>query len=67
MALCVVQQPDQSLVVSTTRPCEGYYMVETQDLQGTLSATEVGILFSAGASLYALTFVFKLARRLLGF
>lgn len=67
MTLCVVQQPDNSLLVSSTQPCDGFYLVDARDLQGQFSATEVGILFSAAASLYALTFVFKLIRRQIGF
>ncbi|EHC03944.1 hypothetical protein Sbal625DRAFT_4374 [Shewanella baltica OS625] len=67
MTLCVVQQPDNSLLVSSTQPCDGFYLVEARDLEGQLSATEVGILFSAAASLYAVVFVFKIARRQLGF
>lgn len=67
MTLCVVQLPDNSLLVSSTQPCDGFYLVESRDLEGQLSSTEVGLLFSACASLYALVFVFKLARRQFGF
>ena len=67
MTLCVVQQPDNSLLVSSTQPCDGFYLVDARDLQGQLSASEVLLLFGAAASLYAVVFVFKIARRQFGF
>lgn len=76
MTLCVVSKvltsggraiSEATLVVSETTPCDGYYLVEAKDLQGQLSASEVLLLFGAAASLYAVVFVFKIARRQFGF
>lgn len=77
MALCVESKPLKSglsytepvLVVSEQQDsvCTTYYLVEADDLQSQLSSTEVAILFSAAALLYAVVFVFKLSRRQFGF
>ncbi|AEH14012.1 hypothetical protein Sbal117_2291 [Shewanella baltica OS117] len=32
MTLCVLQQPDNSLLVSSTQPCDGFYLVDARDL-----------------------------------
>lgn len=75
MTLCVESRPvklglnstEPVLVVTQAQTCSTYYLVEAKDLEGQLSATEVLLLFGAAASLYALVFVFKIARRQLGF
>lgn len=70
MALCAVLIPNatsgNSIQINTQPPCD-FYLVESKDLEGQLTGSDVALLFSACASLYALVFVFKLARRLLGF
>lgn len=76
MALCVNAVSDNGigaidndsllLVISKSDTCD-FYLIETKDLNGQLSATEVAILFSAAALLYAVVFVFKLSRRQFGF
>ncbi len=55
------------LVVSNSSTCSSYYLVEAKDLEPQLSSYEVVILFGAAVSLYAVVFIFKLARRQLGF
>ncbi|MGI1988788.1 hypothetical protein [Shewanella glacialipiscicola] len=75
MALCVESRPLEIgnnsiypvLVLSQADTCSTYYLVEAKDLEGQLTGSDVGLLFSACASLYALVFVFKLARRQFGF
>lgn len=71
MALCVIEVPNglngTRLTVSNSDPCEGYLLVEAVQLEDHLTQTEVTALFSAGAGLYALVFVFVLCRRLIGF
>lgn len=76
MALCVNAVSDNGigaidndsllLVTSKSDTCD-FYLIETKDLNGQLSATEVMVMFSAFASLYAIAFVFKLLRRQIGF
>lgn len=67
MAQCVVLDSRSNLQLSTTQPCEGFYLVETSDIETHLSGTEVSLIFGAAASLYALVFVFKLALKQMGF
>lgn len=70
MSLCAVLIPNSTsgntIQINTQPPCD-FYLVEAEDLEGQLTGSDVGLLFSACASLYALVFVFKLARRQFGF
>jgi hypothetical protein len=72
LALCVVEKTvglnsTKFLSVVDENPCTGFLLLSEQDLQSHLSFNEVSLLFGAAASLYALVYVFKLSRRLLGF
>jgi hypothetical protein len=72
MSICVVSQtvglnPEQFLVVSDAVPCNGTLLLDSTDLIGSLDASNVGLLIGACAALYALTFVFNLGRKQLGF
>lgn len=70
MSICVVTKVVGSvdvLALSTVSPCDGMVFVESADLIGQLGPTEVGVLFSACVALYALSFVFKMALRQMGF
>ncbi|WP_064608531.1 hypothetical protein [Photobacterium sp. J15] len=68
MSMCVVTDPQtNNLVLSTEVPCNGYLLVAETDIQNQITGTEVGLLFGAACSAYALQFVIKLALMQLGF
>lgn len=68
MSICVtVDETSKNLVSSSAIPCDGYYLLSETDLQATLDMNDVFLLFGAAASLYAISFVFRLALKQLGY
>lgn len=67
MSICVKSDASGQLYTSTAVPCDGYLLVSHEDVKDQLDSTVVMTLFVACASLYALVYVFKVARRMLGF
>lgn len=66
MSLCVITNSTNQLVISSTVPCQGTLLLESADVVSAFGAKEALSLVGACASLYALVYIFKLARRSMG-
>lgn len=68
MSICVtVDETTKNLVSSSAFPCDGYYLLTETDLQSTFEINDVFLLFAAAASVYAISFVIRLALKQLGY
>ena len=66
MSQCFIVDSNSNLKLSTAVPCDGFYLVESSDIESQLSSTEALLFVGAAVSLYGLVYIFKLARIQLG-